>query len=171
MAADISASAVEIASKNFKKPNIKFIESDIFKILSGTLKFDGICIVNSLFLLPEHDKLFALIKSGLKTTNAKLLIIVPNIEGENFKAFAANNPGVNRSILGLNELTVKLSDYGFHVSEAKEIAYASYYGRKELKYFSVFACFYLTALHLLFSLNKKNKGNYILLTCTTIENN
>jgi len=48
------------------------------------------------------------------------------------------------------------------MNRVREIAYASYYGRKELKFFSVLAPFYLLAMDFFKSRTKNKQGNYLM---------
>ncbi|MBA3664197.1 MAG: class I SAM-dependent methyltransferase [Bacteroidetes bacterium] len=166
--ADINEVSVAIARRNFHKPNIEFMQADIFEILSGDQKFAAICVVNSLFLLPDHQELFFKIKNSLNDNKSKVYLIVPNVQGDNFKIFVKENPDVNRITDNIEQLTKKLLIFGFNVDASREIAYSTYYGRKELKYFSIFAPFYLLTLNFFKSLSKNQKGNYLILTCSPL---
>jgi SAM-dependent methyltransferase len=163
---DIDAASIITATRNFKKGNLEFNTGDIFEELSRPVSYDAICVVNSLFLLPDHEKLFSLLRSRLRNNTSRLLIITPNTEGDNFKNFQLKNPSINKSILNKTELKTKATENGFTMTEALEIAYITHYNRKELKYFSVFSPFYLLMLNYFKNLSKRRHGNYILYSFT-----
>lgn len=159
---DIEEQAIANAVRNFKNPNLEFKTADIFDILSGTKKYDVICIVNSLFLLPKHNELFQRVHNALRDAGSSFILIIPNTEGDNFKAFQTLNPGINKTVITTGELKTKAAEMCFTINNIKEIAFAGYYGRGELRFFSVFAPFYLQFLNFCKGLMKHKKGNYIL---------
>lgn len=153
---------VKRATENFSRKNLIFETADIFSILSEDKLYDVICVVNSLFLLPDHDKLFGLLYARLRNKSAKLIIITPNPESDNFKNFQGLDPSVNKTILNPVQVKTKAEQMCFTMNGVKEIAYASYYGRKELRFFSVLAPFYLLMLDFFKSLTKHKQGNYLM---------
>ena len=159
---DINAKSIEMASTNFKSPNLEFKVADIFSFLSEKKQYDLICVVNSLFLLPDHENLFKLLHARLNGSKARLMIITPNPEGENFKRFQEQHPGVNKIVFGKHEMTTRAAELQFAVKEITELEYAGYYGRKELRYLSVLAPFYLLSLNFFKSSSGEKRGNYIL---------
>jgi len=161
-AVDIDVRSIATASHNFRRPNLQFKAADIFEFLSEKKAFDLICVVNSLFLLPDQEKLFKLLHGSLNGDAARLIIITPNPEGKNFKRFQEQHPGVNKNVLGKNALKEKASEMQFAISEITELEYAGYYGRRELRLLSVFAPFYLQILNFFAKLSRQKQGNYIL---------
>jgi 2-polyprenyl-3-methyl-5-hydroxy-6-metoxy-1,4-benzoquinol methylase len=165
--ADIDETSISIAQKNYPSPHLHFKKKDIFELLSDESKYDIICLVNSLFLLTEHTRLLRMISASLKDSKSHLFLIIPNIKGKNFINFTEENPGVNLKTYSQSEMIGKLEESGFRVrvNGSREIVLANRYGRKELKYFSVLAPFYLRALDGLNRLFSAKKGNYIFFDC------
>lgn len=166
---DISPECIQNAKRNFQRTNLKFAVSDIFNIFENHKRCDVFCVVNSLFLLPNPDLLLQSIYKILPS-DGWLIVIVPNIEGANYKSFLSTeaNRNINRFVLNKNEFNSFFLKYGFKVKTEKGIVFAKIYGRVITKYLSVFSHFYLSFLNAIYSIFKLNSPNYFLLTLTKI---
>jgi hypothetical protein len=159
---DINPIAVKNAKQNFKNNNLLFDVADIHNVISKHSKAKYWCILNSLFLLPDPEfiltSLYAQSIDGIE-----LFVIVPNINGKNFKLFQANNPTINKLILAEGEFSDYFYKLGWKLKKASPIAYTHSYDRTDTAFFSVFAPFYLTVLNYLQPLFGSKTPNYFLL--------
>lgn len=166
--ADIDGNSIKVANKNFKSKNLSFVEANIFDLLQEKQIFDTICIINSLFLLPDKEKLFDLVRKNLKSMNSLFFLVIPNIESKNYKLFMQSNPGFKNQEIEKQEMVNILGQNNFTVKVCKEIVYINHYGRMEMKFLSIFYSLYLNLLNTIVSMKRKKKGNYILLACTKV---
>ena len=165
---DISKVLIKKAKTLFNAPNLKFQAKSIFEVLNVVERYDVVCIVNSLFLLPNIDELLKKVWLSLKC-DGKLLIIVPNVKSKNFVKFQTLNPEVNSFIKEKDDLINIIQEAGFALEFQKGIVNISFYGRKELKYMSSFSNLYLTILNVLSY--KDSAPSYFIMSYRRVVNN
>lgn len=166
IAADISADSIQRAKTNFSHPNINYSVNTIESVLSSQKQFDAFCIINSLFLLDNYDGILKNLMGTAAINQAKVLIIIPNTEGKNFKWFQSQHTGENKLVLKQNEIEPFFSNYGFKTELIKPICYTHHYNRKDIKLFSVFWSLYLSVLNQIQTFFKIGKANYFLIALT-----
>ncbi|MGP8217517.1 MAG: class I SAM-dependent methyltransferase [Bacteroidia bacterium] len=159
---DISPAAIQNSKNNFQRGNLFFDAADINKAISNHNHAKYFCIINALFLLPDPGKVLAALYSETPE-DSMVFIIVPNINGPNYKWFEKRNPGVNRLVLAEAEFSGYFSTYNWAIEKTVPLAYARSYGRKDVVMFSVLAPFYLTILNYLNTLLGAKVPNYFLL--------
>ncbi len=142
LAADISSEAIHYANENFKNSNIDFIESDIHQIIENQKFIDCICIINSLFLLPDQDKLLKNIHKRLNS-NGLFLLVVPNTQNSNFEKFQKIDPLLNTLIIHPQDFKTFFEKYNFKVISTQGCVYSSFWNRKIVKFFWIFGDLYL----------------------------
>lgn len=166
IAADISEDSIQRAKTNFSQPNIYFSVNTIESVLDSQKQYDAFCIINSLFLLDNYDGILKSLKETAAINQAKVLIIIPNTEGKNFKWFQSQHTGENKLVLKQNEIEPFFSKYGFKAELIKPICYTHHYNRKDIKLFSVFWSLYLSVLNQIQTFFKIGKANYFLIALT-----
>lgn len=159
---DIDKRSIDFAVRNFSSQRIVFQTDDIFLKLKELNNIDILCIINSIFLLPDHNRLFDLIFSCLKP-GGEAYFIIPNTKGKNYRNFSKRNPGVNVREYNVEELTEALSEHGFTTQAVKAICYAHVYGRKEIQYMSRLAPYYLIVLNYFMTWCKIGTPSYFLI--------
>jgi SAM-dependent methyltransferase len=157
---DIDENSIESAKKNFFRDNLSFKQADIFTAIALHTNAKYFCIINSLFLLPEPERILREVKNAL-SEDGTFFVIVPNTEGPNFLWFEANHKGVNKLILSENELEPYFSSNGWLTERKMPLAYAQSIGRSNLIASSPLSPFILRVLNLFQSLS--GKPNYFLL--------
>jgi 2-polyprenyl-3-methyl-5-hydroxy-6-metoxy-1,4-benzoquinol methylase len=163
IAADISEAAIHNARQNFKADHLDFRINTIEAILASEKDFDAFCIVNSLFLLENYDKILKQLQDLAAKNKAGVFIIIPNTEGNNFKWFQSQNTNENKLIIKEEEIKGFFSGYGFKIMKVEPICYTHHYGRKDVKLFSVFWSLYLGFLNRIQTALKIGKANYFLI--------
>jgi 2-polyprenyl-3-methyl-5-hydroxy-6-metoxy-1,4-benzoquinol methylase len=161
---DISGSCIATASKRYHAKNLKFSIGDIHKVIAGKRELMGICLINSFFLLDGREELLEKCYKALNK-NGLLVLIVPNISSRNYMNFTFENGRINKAEMSPMEISRMLETKKFKVIENQGICYVNYYGRKELKYFSIFAPFYLRMLNVIFSTFKSLEPGYYTIVC------
>lgn len=159
---DLDKKSVEYAKNNYQTERVLFEENDIFLKLNELKNVDVLCIINSIFLLPNHDKLFSLVSSCLNT-DGEVYFIIPNISSINYKNFVKDNPQVNCKEYDVKSLTEELKKYNLFTKAVKEICFANIYGRRDTKIMQRFAHHYLIALNYLMTAFKIRKPSYFLI--------
>ena len=122
---DIDKVSINYARQLEKNKNVQVSLGDIYDLPSisdnDTTMF---LLINSLFLLPDTEKLLSLIKSSSNYS----AIILPHIEHENFKAFFKKRPNYPLHYHDNMEKVDKLfSDNGFYRIYSKEICNISHH--------------------------------------------
>ncbi len=163
IAADISDEAIKNAQENFHQQNIRFINKDIETVLKTELNYDVFCIVNSLFLFEEADKILLAIKESMKPSKTKLILIIPNTEGKNFKWFQSKFPGQNKFQIPKHEIDSYFTTRGFKVEKIKSMVFTHHFNRKDIKFLSLSWSLYLIALNVIQTLFRIGKPNYFLI--------
>ena len=158
---DIDKHSIDFAIRKFSSHRIVFQTDDIFLKLRELKNVDILCIINSIFLLPDHDKLFNLVFSCLKA-DGEAYFIIPNVEGKNYRNFSKKNSGVNVKEYSVEALTEALAIYGLTTQTVKGICHANIYGRKEIKYMSRLAPYYLIVLNYFMTWCKIGTPSYFL---------
>lgn len=158
---DLDKSSIEFAKRNFSTKKSAFQIHDIFVKLQELKKVDILCIINSIFLLPDHNKLFNLVFSCL-SAEGEAYFIIPNINSKNYRNFIKKNPDVNVNEYRIDELTKELAKFGLTALTVKGICYANIYGRKEIQFMSRLAPYYLIALNYLMTFWKTGTPSYFL---------
>lgn len=163
IAADISEEAIQNAKRNFSGAVTNYFVKDIETILATEKEFDAFCIINSLFLLENHDNILRSLKESITANHAPLLLIIPNTEGKNFKWFQSQNTNENKLVIKESEIESFFAKYGFKTNTIKPICYTHHYNRKDVKLFSVFWSVYLNFLNNIQTFLKIGKPNYFLI--------
>jgi 2-polyprenyl-3-methyl-5-hydroxy-6-metoxy-1,4-benzoquinol methylase len=161
---DISNEAIHSAEKNFVEPNLTYSILDIHTALNVHNNVNYICIINSLFLLPNPE---TLVTSAYNTLakGGKLFIIIPNTEGKNYTYFKQSGQDyVNTLVLNYNQINNWFATLNIGVSSVIPIAYAHHYNRKDTRLMSVLAHFYLEIINYVQTKLKIGKPNYFLIT-------
>jgi SAM-dependent methyltransferase len=163
MAYDISEKSVAFANGRYGRSNLKFTQGDIGAILkSFQTKVNAICVINSLFLLENREDILKSAKTCL-VEEGHLILIVPNINGINYINFKKINPSVNLCEMNSVQVRKEIEQAGFRVNSIAPICFAHFYGRRELRYLSILAPFYLRAINYLMSLFKFTSPAYYLI--------
>ncbi|HTA81634.1 MAG TPA: methyltransferase domain-containing protein [Bacteroidia bacterium] len=159
---DISEESIQTAKDSFSRSNLYYYVADIHNVISKHEDMQYFCIINSLFLLPEPDKILEKLRGALNK-EGKLFLVVPNIHTNNFKWFQKNYPEVNKFTIADSEFGDYFSSRGWHVQKISSIVYARTFNRKDVKFFFVFAPLYLKALNFVQTILKIGKPNYFML--------
>ena len=161
---DISEISIAHAKEFLKNENLRYEACDIFQVFNKHQNADVFCMINSLFLLPRQDILLLNIHRVLNQ-DGWFMLIVPNMEGKNYKNFLSdqNNSSINTFVLHPSQFVDYFKDRNFRILKMKGIVYAHFYKRKDVKLFSVFSHFYLLFLNKVQSLLRINQPNYFLL--------
>jgi len=158
---DIDTTSIDFARKNFSGEKVTFQINDIFQKLGELKNVDILCIINSIFLLPNHDKLFSLVSSCL-STYGEAYFIIPNIDSKNYRSFINKNPKVNVKEYRISRLKQELEKADLTIQEVKGICYANMYGRKETRFMSRLAPYYLVLLNYFMTFLKTGPPSYFL---------
>lgn len=158
---DIENENIEFAKKHFQSKNLEYKVGDIFDELDCHSKYDAICIVNSMFCLPNNSKILEKANNSLKTDGC-LIIIIPNTKGKNYQNFMKYNNGeINVSSKSLEEFVAFVEEFKFDILEVKKIAFTHVYGRKDLKFVPYIQSIYLNLLNDIESVfNRKKEPSY-----------
>ncbi|HET7818687.1 MAG TPA: hypothetical protein VFL70_05225, partial [Bacteroidia bacterium] len=116
---------------------------------------------NSLFLLDKQNEIIENIHKVL-TDKGNVFFIIPNINSINYINFKKNNQHVNSLELDKYEFIQYIEKFNFKLVTCKPICYANIYGRKELRFFSILAPFYLRVLNFFMSAFKTGTPSYYL---------
>lgn len=167
IASDISSESIQKAKMNFPHPNVEYTVNTIESVLNSQQQFDAFCIINSLFLLENYDKILNTLKKSISSKKTRALIIIPNTEGKNFKWFQSQRSNENKLILKQNEIEQFFTKYGFKTELIKPICYTHHYNRTDVRLFSVFWSVYLRFLNMVQTSFKIGKANYFLIALTS----
>lgn len=167
---DISHESINWANETFQMQNLKYESCDIFQVFEKHKKIDVFCVINSFFLLPHQDLLLSHIHNILND-DGLLILILPNIEGKNYRNFleVQNKNKINTLVLSPSQFNTYFQKHNFRIVKMKGIVYAHFYNRAELKFLSVLSHFYLSLLNYFQSFLKINRPNYYLLVLTKYE--
>lgn len=161
---DISTEAIHSAQKNFAAPNLTYRILDIHTALNLHNNVNYICIINSLFLLPNPETLVTSAYNAL-AKGGKLFIIIPNTEGKNYTYFKQSGQDyINTLVLNYNEINNWFNALSTPISSVIPIAYAHHYNRKDTKFMSVLSHFYLEVINYIQTKLKIGQPNYFLIT-------
>ena len=141
----------DFLQKNTK--NVSFLQKDVHEFFENESELDNICLINALFLLPEPILLLQKIKDKL-STNGIFYLIIPNIEGKNFKRFQKISPETNTFIVSKKEMTQICEKLSFEICETKELVFTPFFNRIDTKFLFFIRHYYLTFLE--FFNQKKN---------------
>jgi SAM-dependent methyltransferase len=159
-AADLSTEAIESAKQHFSNEKISFICESIQKTLTSIHTECVFCIINSLFLLPDAEGILRDLKTQMPLKITKLLLIIPNTEGKNFKWFQQHNNAENKLVIPAANIHSFFQSRGFKVERIEPIVYVRHFNRKELRFLSIFWSSYLNILNSAQSFLKIGKPNY-----------
>jgi SAM-dependent methyltransferase len=143
---DLDEQSIATAKANFKAPNLVFEAKSIFDVFPNLSQVDYFCIINSLFLLPDPEKILSSVREKMKD-DSLLFVIVPNVQGKNYKWFIERNAGFNKLVLNSEEFASYFGKQGFEIKTTESLAYAHNFGRTDVRFLSVFAHVYLTVLN------------------------
>ncbi len=157
---DISGAAISNANKNFGPlKNLHFAVADIFDVVNKHSEVDYFCMINSIFLLPDQNLLVDLVHKSLHA-DGKFMLIIPNIEGKNYKDFRADHPTFNSMELRDHEFADFMKKHNFKMIHREGVCFANFYGRIELKLFSYLSPFYFRFLNNVMKLFNKKTPSY-----------
>lgn len=158
---DILNENIEFAKEYFQLKNLEYNVGDIFDELDCHSKYDAICIVNSMFCLPNNSKILENAYNSLKTSGC-LIMIIPNTKGKNYQNFMKYHNGeINVSSKSLEDFVAFVKEFKFDVLEVKKIAFTHVYGRKDLKFVPFIQSIYLNLLNAIESVfNRKKEPSY-----------
>jgi SAM-dependent methyltransferase len=122
--------------------NLDYAEKDIHQFLNAMDSFDGYLLVNSIFLLPEPEKILASIHSKLSSDGA-LVVIIPNVDSKNFINFQKIDPELNKLILTKEQAEKFFLEHGFKTEKVKPLAFSYFFGNKLLPFTWKFRNLYL----------------------------
>ncbi len=159
---DISEKCISTAKNNFKNCNVHFEQLDIINLGARHEKIDVWCIINSLFLFSNAEEILKL-AHNLLDEEGWLVLILPNIHSRNYRNFMALYGNVNAFTLQKDEFREYFIQRNFIIYRCCGIVYADFYGRKELKFLSVFAHFYLISLDYVKRFLNSGEPSYYLL--------
>ena len=145
---DLDENSIIRAKANYLKENLTFEKENIFEALGKESAIDLLCVINSFFLLPDRDKLLDLIRNSIKP-DGYVFFIIPNIDSINYRNFKGTNSFVNQTELTLSEFKNKMESHGLKIVFTKPLCFANLYGRKELRFLSRLAPYYLIILNYL----------------------
>ncbi len=128
---DIDQQCIEHAHSTFPRDNLTFQEADIHSFLDTAGPIDQFLLVNSIFLLPEPQRVITAIYGKL-LAGGSLAVIIPNEESTNFKNFQELNPRTNTLVLGKKDAAKFFSEAGFQVEVVKGVCYTTIYGNRLL---------------------------------------
>ena len=123
---DIDEQSIKEAQRDWSGKNITYYQNDIYTF-SFTEDYDIFLLINSLFLLPEPNKLMAKIKENLKP-GGSVIVIVPNIHSDHFKKFQLLQPGENTFIKDRDEMILFFKEAGYTVEKTEGLMYVPYIG-------------------------------------------
>lgn len=124
------------------KGNLDFKEIEIHQFLSTMDSFDAYLLVNSIFLLPEPEKLLDAIHSKL-SSDGTLFVIIPNVHSKNFINFQKIDPALNKLILTKEQAEKYLLDNGFKTEKIEPLTFSYFFGNKLLAFTWKFRNLYL----------------------------
>ncbi|MEQ1734644.1 MAG: methyltransferase domain-containing protein [Bacteroidia bacterium] len=161
---DIEETSIGKAQKNFVVSNLTYATQDIHTALTLHTNVNYVCIINSLFLLPNPETLVTKAYKAL-AKDGKLFIIIPNTEGKNYTYFKQSGQDyVNTLVLNYNQINNWFATLNIAVSSVIPIAYAHHYNRKDTRLMSVLAHFYLEIINYVQTKLKIGRPNYFLIT-------
>jgi len=159
---DIDEKSIENAKFYYRCENLKFSAENIFDAIDFHKNADYYCIINSLFLLPEPKKILLNISDSMKQSGF-LFVIVPNTNGKNFKTFNSLNKALNKLILEKKDFDAFFDECDLKIKNVEGIAFTTNYGRKDVKFFSIFSHLYLTLLNFFQTFFTIGSPNYYLI--------
>jgi len=159
---DLDSESIEFGKKNFQLSNLKFFEEDIFRFFNKSSDFDIICLINSLFLFKNPDNLLRSLKNKLNP-NSRLFIIIPNVEGKNFKIFQKQFPDINQFTIHPTEINNFFAPYEFKVISKTPICFVHHFQRIETRFLGGFINFYLIFLERIYKIFSSKSSNYLLI--------
>ncbi|MDH7463235.1 class I SAM-dependent methyltransferase [Chitinophagaceae bacterium 26-R-25] len=124
------------------KGNLDFEKIEIHQFLSTQDSFDAYLLVNSIFLLPEPEKLLKAIHSKL-SSEGSLFVIIPNVHSKNFNNFQKIDPELNKLILTKEQAEKYFLDYGFKTEKIEPLTFSYFFGNKLLPFTWKFRNLYL----------------------------
>ena len=144
-----------------KNKNLHFESADIYHMLDTQKESAAVfCLINSLFLLPDNSLLLKKI-SQVICNGGHFFLIIPNIDGQNYKNFMKTEDSkINIYEYSVQSLIDFISPYGFIHTYTAPLAYAHFFGRKELKYFRTFFSLYLYLLNTIETFTKARQPSY-----------
>jgi len=167
VAADSSRDSIGRCKNNFNAPQLSY-EVNTIELLPDTHKqYNVFCIINSLFLLENYDSILKKLHQSATANKARVIIIIPNTEGKNFKWFQSQNANDNKLIIQKSEIEPFFATYGFKTEIIIPLCYAHHYNRKDIKLFSVFWSVYLIILNAIQTALKIGKANYFLIALSS----
>lgn len=124
---DLDAGKIDRAQRFFQQKNLRFEAADIFDWLRQTPRLDALCLINSLFLLPDTDGLLHLIAE--KMSHQSLLVcIIPNTASRNFQNFQRLQPQVNHLQIDRADIEPFFARYGLRAESVQGIVFQHFYG-------------------------------------------
>ena len=124
---DLDAEKIARTQRFFRQKNLRFAAADIFDWLRQTPHLDALCLINSLFLLPDTDGLMRLIAEKMDDRSL-FVCIIPNTASRNFQNFQRLQPQVNRLQISREEIEPFFARYGLRAVSVQGIVFQHFYG-------------------------------------------
>ncbi len=161
---DLDGASIARANSNFKATNLTYAVNDVHQAIAQHNPIYYICIINSIFLLPNPEALLTTAYQKL-SSGGKLFVLIPNTAGRNYQYFEQSGQAhVNNLVIHQPHITTWFASIGLAVSSVTPIAYAHHYNRTDTKFMSVLAHYYLNVLNSIQTALKIGTPNYLLIT-------
>lgn len=158
---DLSAEAVRQAQSWPTDRKTFFQVGDLYKALADVRNVDVICIVNSLFCLPDANAALKLAFSALRTGGIAF-VVIPDVTSENFLRFQKEWPNLNRLAWSPADAAEVFSSVGFQVKAVETLARSIWYRRPGLRWMRSLRHVYLLMENLCLGMFDGGKGGYLL---------
>jgi SAM-dependent methyltransferase len=144
---DIDKDLIQYAANHLQCSNVRYVVQDIQKITSlDLLKVDVFCIINSVFLLPDMEKLLRDAHKILRP-DGWLVVLIPNIESSNYKYFVSKfSSTLNVREFSAGEAESIFRPLGFRLMKVEPVIYIRIFGGPIRKGFFFFFPFIVRML-------------------------
>ena len=123
---DLDAGKIDHARRFFQQKILCYEAADIFDWLRQTPRLDALCLINSLFLLPNTDALLRLIAEKMDGQSL-FVCIIPNTASRNFQNFQRLQPQVNHLQISRADIKPFFARYGFRTESVQGIVFQHFY--------------------------------------------
>ena len=144
--ADMEEECISRANRLYGKGtngNLEFRESDIHRFLGTIDPADVYLLINSIFLLPEPEKVLESIHTKLKD-DGLLFVIIPNVQSKNFLNFQKLDGQLNKLILTKEQAEAYFLKHGFKTQKIEPVTFSYFFGNKLLRFLWRFRDLYLS---------------------------
>lgn len=143
---DIDSQKMAYAQRFFQQKNLRYEAADIFDWLRQIPRLDALCLINSLFLLPNTDALLRLIAEKMDDQSF-FVCIMPNTDSRNFQNFQRLQPQVNHLQISRADIEPFFARYGLRTESVQGIVFQHFYGWIWPKLLGPFRHWWLRRLH------------------------